>query len=126
MPAIQTTDEIRAILGRTEGQSITTLQVLGINSLKSMSPMPDALTDEFIESASVVDRVLTITTGRHQIVVDLQRTGKLVWLTTAAPYSIAAGALRPTVRLILASGQGVDFTEPAKTRRITVTISARP
>lgn len=125
MAAIQTSDEIESLLARLEGQEISALQVLGINSLKSMTAMPEALAGETITSTSVDDRLFTIVTAGHQVVFDLQRTGKLAWLASAAPYVMAPGAARPTVRLILANGQGLDLTEPAKTKRITVTISTR-
>ena len=53
MAAIQTPDEIQAILTRLEGEQIATLQVLGINSLKSSSPMPHALEGDMVESSAV-------------------------------------------------------------------------
>ena len=113
------------ILARLHGQEIATLQVLGINSLKSLTSMPDALAGETIESTSVADRRFTVTTRSHEVSFDLQRTGKLVWLTDAQPYVMTPGTTRPTTRIVLASRQGLDLTEPAKTKRITVTISIR-
>lgn len=125
MVAIQTLDEIQAILARLEGEEIVVLQVLGINSLKSFSPMPDALAGDTIESSAVSERHFTVTTTGHEMAIDLQRTGKMVWLPNAEPYVMAVGSAPPTVRLVLANGEGLDLTEPAKTKRITVTISAR-
>jgi len=125
MGTVQTPDEIQAILTHLEGQEIAALQVLGINSLKSLSPMPHALEGELIESSAVEDRQFTVVTTRHEIAVDLQRTGRLVWLVTAGPYVMTVGSSRPTVRLVLRSGQGLDLMEPAKTKRITVTVSVR-
>jgi len=122
---VQSPDEIQAILTHLEGQEIATLQVLGINSLKSSSPMLHALEGEMIESSAVGDRQFTVVTTRHEIAVDLQRTGRLLWLVAAEPYVLTVGSARPTVRLVLRSGQGLDLTEPAKTKRITVTVSAR-
>lgn len=75
---IQTTDEIRAILERLVGQKITNPQVLGINSLKSFSPMPDALAGDTIEASVVSDRLFTMTTTGHEVTFGLQRSGKLV------------------------------------------------
>ena len=125
MSTIQTTDEIKSLLARLEGETVALLQVLGINSLKSMTTMPWALEGEPVTSTLVDDRQVVVITSGHRVVFDLQRTGKLVWLTGATPYVQAPGAVRPTVRLILAGGQGLDLTEPAKTKRITVTISTR-
>ncbi len=126
MVAIQTSEEIQSLLAHTEGQEIETLQVLGINSLKSMAPMPEGLAGDVVESAAVVDRLITVVTSAHQIVFDLQRTGRLAWLKEAAPHAMTAGSSRPTVRVVFANGQGLDLTEPAKTKRITVTISPLP
>ncbi len=78
MAAIQTPDQIQANLTRLEGEKIAALQVLGINSLKSFLPMPDALVGDTIESSEVVDRQFIVSTTGHTIAVDLQRTGKLV------------------------------------------------
>ena len=122
---MQTADEITAILQRLYGQRITVLQVLGINSLKSLAPMPDVLAGDQIVGSAVNERIFTIETDKHQVSFDLQRTGRLVWLTTAEPYVLAAGSTRPTVRLVLSTGIGLDLTEPAKTKRITVTITAK-
>jgi hypothetical protein len=125
MAAIQTPDEIRSLLTQLVGQEIAALQVLGINSLKSMAPMPDALAGDVIESTTVDDRHFTLVTTSHKVTFDLQRTGKLVSLMEAAPHIMSAGSSRPTVRMVLANGRGLDLTEPAKTKRITVTISTR-
>ena len=125
MASVQSKDEIQSLLTRLKGREITTLQVLGINSLKSVSPTPDALAGELIESTNVEERFFTVTTAGHQMVFDLQRTGKLVWLNSATPYVATARSPRPTVRLILSDGQGIDLTEPARTKRITITLVKR-
>lgn len=126
MAAIQTPDEIQGILTRLVGEEIAVLQVLGINSLKSFDPTPDALAGDTIESSTVADRQFTVSTTAHHLTVDLQRTGRMVWLSEAEPYVMSAGSARPTVRLVLASGRGLDLTEPVKTKRITVAVTARP
>ena len=120
--AIQTASQIHDILERLHGQEIAGLEVLGINSLKSLSPMPDALVGDTVTATESFDRLFRIRTNAHTIVVDLQRTGRLVWLDSAAPYTLVPGTSRPTVRLLLADGSGLDLTEPAKTKRITVTL----
>lgn len=125
MASIQTSEEIESLLTHFEGEEISTLQVLGINSLKSMTVMPETLAGDVIRSTNVDDRHFTLVTDDHEVVFDLQRTGKLVPLHGAVPYVMAPGAARPTVRLVLTNGQGLDLTEPAKTKRITVTISTR-
>jgi len=124
--AIQSAEQIKELLERLHGRKIAGLQVLGINSLKSVSPMPETVTDQVVTASEIADRVVTIRTASHCIAFDLQRTGRLVWLDSAEPCLIVAGANRPSVRLLLADGSGLDLTEPAKTKRITVTLAAVP
>ena len=126
MARIQTSGEIQSLLTRLEGETISLLQVLGVNSLKSMTAMPEALAGETVTATLVEDRRLTVFTSGHRVVFDLQLTGKLVWQTGVVPYAVTSASVRPTVRLILVNGQGLDLTEPAKTKRITVTISPDP
>lgn len=126
MATIQSAAEITPLLDRIKGQKIAALQVLGINSLKSLSPSPEALAGEVVTATDIVERIISINTASHIISFDLQRTGRVVLLEAAEPYRLAVGAVRPTVRLVMNDGSGLDLTEPAKTKRITVTIAARP
>ncbi|MFD8625433.1 hypothetical protein ACFV4E_16300 [Streptomyces hygroscopicus] len=126
MGTIQSAAEIESLLEPLTGQKIAALQVLGINSLKTLSPPPEALAGEVVTAADVVDRILRVDTTSHVISFDLQRTGRVILLESAEPYRFAAGANRPTVRLLMVDGTGLDLIEPAKTKRITVTITTRP
>ncbi|MFF9217422.1 hypothetical protein [Streptomyces viridosporus] len=126
MATTQSAAEIMPLLEPLTGQKIAALQVLGINSLKTLSPPLEALAGEVVTAADVVDRALRVDTTSHVISFDLQRTGRVVLLESAEPYRFVAGANRPTVRLLMADGSGLDLIEPAKTKRITVTIATRP
>jgi hypothetical protein len=121
--SVQTADQIASILERLHRKRIALFQVLGINSLKSLTPPLDALVGEAIEGSEVADRMLTLHTSGHLVTVDLQRTGKVVWLASSEPFRPAVGPM-PTVRLITEDGT-VDLTEPAKTKRITVVVEER-
>ncbi|SOE65834.1 hypothetical protein SAMN05446589_2760 [Streptomyces sp. OV198] len=125
MATIQSPAEIMTLLERLTGQKIAALQVLGINSLKTFSPPPEALMGEAVTAVSVLDRTVSIDTDSHVISFDLQRTGRVVPLENAEAYASVAGVNRPTVRLLMADGSGLDLSEPARTKRITVTITAR-
>lgn len=111
------------ICASLSGQRITLLQVLGINALKSLRPSPDDLVGDVIETTDLSGRVLTIHTEAHTVTIDLQRTGKLASLPHPEPYQTGSGSL-PTVRLITEGG-GLDMREPAKTKRISVSIASR-
>lgn len=126
MATIQSAAEIRSLLAHLKGRTITALQVLGINSLKSVSPPPDALAGEVVRAVKIVERSISIKTASHLITFDLQRTGRVVLHEAAEPFHLVAGTPRPTVRLLMDDGSGLDLTEPAKTKRITVAISAQP
>lgn len=122
MPDPQSPAKISEILDRLVGRVISDLQVLGINSLKSVVPTPAELTGARVESASVDARVILLRAQTFTITIDLQRTGRLVW-SDALPSDGALSGPRPTVRLLLAPRGRIDFTEPSKTKRITVRIA---
>lgn len=119
----QTADDIESTIERLNGTRITLLQVLGINSLKSLTPPVDAVVGDTVEGIDVAERTLTLRTSRHLITFDLQRTGKVVWLGSSGPFRVGSGPM-PTVRLTT-NGGAVDFIEPAKTKRITVAVNER-
>lgn len=119
----QTAGEIAATIERLRGKRITRVQVLGINSLKSLSPPVDALVGDTVEGSEVADRILTLRTSGHLIAFDLQRTGKVMWVPSSEPFRLGTGPI-PTVRLVTDDGS-VDLTEPAKTKRITVVVTER-
>jgi hypothetical protein len=117
--------EIRSYLERLSGHEIASLQVLGINSLKSVSPPPIAMAGQLVTDAEVSERIITVMTTDYVLTIDLQRTGKLVWFESATAFSAERRDARPTVRLMLTNGRGIDLTEPAKTKRITVALRPR-
>lgn len=122
MATIQSTAEITPLVEHLKGKRIAAFQVLGINSLKTLSPPPEALVGEVVTAADSVERTVSIDTASHRISFDLQRTGRVVLLEAAEPYRLVVGVSRPTIRLLMTDGSGVDLTEPAKTKRITATI----
>lgn len=124
MPSIQSAEQIQELLDRLRGGEVAALQVLGINSLKSISPAPETVTGEVISGSNVTERIVTVRTTNVTITFDLQRTGRLVWLESAEQYRSIAGVSRPTVRLLLSDGSGLDMVEPAKTKRIAVALVA--
>lgn len=117
----QTTQEILSILERIVGESVRQMQVLGVNSLKSVAPAPHDLVGSTITSVDANARIVRIDFAGFSATFDLQRTGRLVWLEKAEPAQFGRPNL-PTVRLLLESGAAVDFTEPTRTKRITVTL----
>jgi hypothetical protein len=116
-------EDLLSVLNRLVGESVAQLQVLGINSLKSFAPSPSDLVGSEITGVEVADRIVTLAMGAFAATVDLQRTGRLDWLDHAEPAQIGRPSL-PTIRLLLRSGAGLDFSEPAKTKRIAVTLRA--
>jgi hypothetical protein len=121
--SVQTAGEIAATLERPHGKRITLLQVLGINSLKPLTPTADDLVGEVIDASEVANRTFTLHAGAHLVIFGLQRTGRVVWMAASEPFRLAAGGM-PTVRLTTKEGS-VDLSEPAKTKRITVTVRER-
>lgn len=124
MAGPQLTSEILTLLQRLIGESVSQFEVFGVNSLKSVLPTPEDLVGCTITAVSADDRNLTITLGDVSAAVDLQRTGRLVWLDAATSARVGQRNV-PTLRLVLGSGSALDFTEPARTKRISVTLSSR-
>jgi hypothetical protein len=123
MATLQTPSDIARILAQIRGYEIVGMQVLGVNSLKSFTPSLGALAGQVVTGVEHLDRTFTIRTMKFTITFDLQRTGRVVWLDNAAPYVTDPGTVRPTVRMVFTEGAGIDLTEPAKTKRISVTIA---
>ena len=123
MATLQTPSDSEELLALIRGYEIVGMQVLGVNSLKSFTPSPSALVGQVVTGVDHLDRTFTIRTTDFTITCDLQRTGRVVWLDNAAPYVTTPGTVRPTVRLVFSEGTGIDLTEPAKTKRISVTIA---
>lgn len=123
MPSVQSPREIDDLLaGQLVGRSIRQLQVLGVNSLKTVSPSVNELVGEYVRSASCEERVIAISTTACEIRVDLQRIGRVTWLENADAWQLSSGVPLPTVRLLLDDGSGLDFTESAKTKRVAVSL----
>ena len=127
MPSVQSPSEINDLLAeQLAGRSIRQLQVLGINSLKTISPPAEKLVGEHVVIARCEERIVVVSTTAFEIRVDLQRTGRVVWLEKAEAWQLSSGVPLPTVRLLLEDGSGLDFTEPAKTKRIAVSLVPAP
>src|SRR5579859_727277 len=123
MPSVQSPREIDDLLaGQLVGRSIRQLQVLGVNSLKTVSPSVDELVGEQVRSARCEERVIAISTTACEIRVDLQRIERVTWMEKADAWQLSSGVPLPTVRLLLDDGSGLDFTESAKTKRVAVSL----
>ena len=124
MSSVQSPEELGSLLrDRLVGQSIRQLQVLAINGLKSVVPSLDALVGALVVDARCDARSITICTSGLRLDIDLQRTGRVSWLPQADTWSFSMVAAHPSARLLLEDGSGFDFSEPAKTKRISVTLS---
>jgi hypothetical protein len=127
VPYLQPPGEIDELLAvHLVGRSIRQFQVLGVNSLKTVMPHPDALVGAEVRSAHCTGRIITISTAVHEIRIDLQRTGRVSWLGNAGAWHVSSRTPLPSARLLLDDGTGLDLTEPAKTKRITVALSFLP
>lgn len=121
MSAAQPTEVLLDLLNRLVGDEVAELQVTGVNSLKSVTPSPSDLVGLEVTRVAVAERIVTIEMETYTATVDLQRVGRLKWLDVAERAQVGRAAL-PTLRLLLRSGAGLDFSEPGKTKRISVTI----
>jgi hypothetical protein len=96
---------------------VSSLQVFGINSLKTVVD-PGILTGEPLKAASVEDDRLLLLFEAVEIRVDFQRTGGVQWIPELESAGAPSVSRLPTGRLSFSSGARLDFVEPAKTKRI--------
>ncbi|MDQ2873307.1 MAG: hypothetical protein M3Y33_00120 [Actinomycetota bacterium] len=123
VPSVQSPREIDELLAtRLVGRSIRQLQVLGINSLKTITPNLDVLAGVVVHGACSEDRIIVISTSAHEVRIDLQRTGRVAWLRHAVAWQMSSRTPMPSARLLLQDDTGIDLTEPAKTKRISVSL----
>ena len=127
VPSVQSPREIDELLAGhlAAGQSDSS-KFLGSTHSKPVTPRPDVLVGAEVRSARCEGRIITISTAAHEVRIDLQRTGRVVLLSDADAWQPSSRAPLPSVRLLLDDGTGLDLTEPAKTKRISVSLLAGP
>jgi hypothetical protein len=126
MPSDHPNDQLRSQLERARGRVLTRVQVLGVNSLKTLEPPLSALEGANVVDTALEGRIAVLTAGSVRMECDLQRTGKLVWRESAEPWDFGSPGVMPTLRLLFADGGGLDLIEPARTKRITLTLRPSP
>lgn len=125
VPAVQTPHEIDELLSPLIGRSISRLQVLAPNALKTVLPDPGTLTGALVIATICAGRVIKISTTSCALVINLERTGRVDWTKTADAWGPVSGTPQPTARLLFDDRPGLNFIEPAKTKRITISLLAR-
>ncbi|MEV4630463.1 hypothetical protein AB0J90_29785 [Micromonospora sp. NPDC049523] len=119
--------DVQKVRERVAGKKIGSFRVYGINSLKTLDPPLDALVGDQVVDLLAKDDVrrVELVCLDHIIDIDLARTGRLTALGEAGAWSPAGGGSMPTGRLIFDDGTGLDFKEPAKTKRVTFAVRRR-
>jgi hypothetical protein len=107
------------------GRVVVAFQVYGINSLKTAAPTPESLAGATVTSVEVAAdaRRLTIVTNTTSVAITLERVGYWVLKPGTKGWSVGDGPA-PTARLLLDGSEYLDFSEPSKTKRITVRLDA--
>lgn len=107
------------------GRVVRSLEVYGINALKSQSPALTALAGQAVGAVEVRSAaVLVLVLRDMDLEVDLQRAGGVSLLAEAGGWTFGDGS-QPTLRLLFEDGSGLDFKEPSRTKRITVRLLDR-
>jgi hypothetical protein len=114
-----------ALRTHIDGKTIAFVQVCGINSLKTVDPPLPALAGDVVVDLVTDEqaRSLHVVLGNHVLILDLARTGTATTLQSATTWSPTDGQPMPTVRIGFTDHTGLDLKEPAKTKRITLTIA---
>ncbi|TNM37417.1 hypothetical protein FHP29_16425 [Nocardioides albidus] len=106
-----------------DGQTVAKFVVHGINSLKSMDVPLDALAGERVGAVTPTgEATFDLALGAHVLTVDLQRVGVVQWSKNLSAWSFGQPSM-PTGQLLFEGGGGINFSEAAKTKRITFRIS---
>lgn len=102
------------------GKVVSSLQVYGINNLKSFLPPLEALAGERVSGATMdPSSHLILQIDSYRLHVNLERTGGIVVHDTVEPWRPGSVGPQPTARLLLQGGRAIDFREPGRTKRIT-------
>lgn len=102
------------------GETVRFVQVLGMNTLKTLNPSLEEASGEEIRDLSVQsESQLTIQLESLLLYINLERVGVVKMASSSELWTFGQGAM-PTLRIVLDSGEGFDFREPSKTKRITL------
>lgn len=104
------------------GEEIASWECHSVNGTKSILQL-SALKGEMLTGVDDEGGLLRLTTHRYVVSIDLARTGRVVLQRQLEPWVPSPSKRPPTARLVLASGRGVDFVEPGKTKRIAFTVT---
>lgn len=107
------------------GLCVDSLVIFGANSLKTVTG-PSHLSDQVVAKATAVGDRLVLELSQSRVSIDLQRTGLLSFASKANRWRPEPGKRPPTARLVFTDGSGLDFIEPAKTKRIGIWIEDVP
>lgn len=103
------------------GQTIQTVQVLSPNALTQVLDL-HILEGLVVTDAVCMNGFAVLSTTTSTLRIDLQRTGKAAWVEDSNPWQAGSGP-RPTIRFVTSEGS-LDFVEPARTKRIRLTLEA--
>ncbi|QCR42460.1 hypothetical protein C1N91_01755 [Curtobacterium sp. SGAir0471] len=125
MADAQAGPQLETFLLGTVGKTVSAVQVLAPNALKSVVPL-SVLASATIETFDLgAGRTFTLHAGEYLLKVDLQRTGRVMSLPSAQAWSHASPGGRPTARLQFTDGSAIDLSEPGRTKRITLELTVR-
>jgi hypothetical protein len=124
MPQTETPREIDYLPSRhLAGRVIRRFEVFDTNTLKTVQPKLELLVGAEVTAASCSDRVVVrIWTLACEVVLNLERTGRVEWIEDAGQ---GRGNASPTARVLLDDGGVLDLRERGRTKRTTVSLVAR-
>lgn len=107
------------------GRVVSEVVIHGINSLKSLEVPLSALEGSAIGALTpTTDSSFSLQIGGVVVSVDLQRTGSVVFLPEIERWRPGKPSM-PTGQIFFVDGGGLNFVEPAKTKRITFSLRAK-
>lgn len=108
------------LMSAAVGLTISSIQVLGINALKTMDPpITSAIGQRVVSVTSTSPQTVRLILEDLLIEFNLERVGIVAVSYAPTAWKISDGHM-PTVRVLVDGGPTFDLREPSKTKRITL------
>ncbi len=106
------------------GRRVTRFEVHGINTLKTVEPSLSDLIGASVTGFECYGQdCFEFSCGDARVIVHLAGTGTVRRVEPQSAWTRATGRARPTAQVWFDDGSGLDFVEPAHTKRIAIALT---
>lgn len=116
----------RFLADRMVGRTISRIDVVAINALKTVDPSPETLYALPVRAVDRHGKFLDIDAGRAHLVIHLARAGWLRWSEELPAIAPRPGRGPLAARIHLDDGSGFDLTEAGTQKKLAIHVVADP